>query len=866
MVYSNYNNSIEIIRIDFNDGAGYRVISLDTDIYISYNSGGEKDIKVEFNYSNGEQLRSHSYLYVNYINPNAPLSYDGGALLWDRVLITGADYQGASASGQVTIELAPGHTQLTKPLIVVEGFDPDGSFNYFSLINSTGAGGLNIIIDNSTSLTLNQAIEDEGYDLVFVDYVNGTDFIQRNAFMVEEVIRRVNLLKVGSEKNVVLGISMGGLVSRYALRHMEINNETHETKLYISHDSPHQGANVPLAAQALVRHLVGEQVSLPVFLSLFNINLTDVNDLTGEEELAQGLAILESPAAKQMLIYQINGTGQNLSHPSTTLHDTFLTEYQNMGYPQQDNIRNVAITNSTDCGTPLEFEPLDDLINADITIDLPYFFTNLGLAGVNVLSLNPGRIVSSLLSTNTDVKVEINCKALPSEQIERIYRGKVYISKTILGIFEEQEHFIDPGAFYSNNNMLALDSSNGGIYDINTLAQLPALAEEYVLETQFSFIPVYSSLDIGEGFVDITPPDLLKKYDATMPPPAPKYVPFDNFHANPFISQAHTQFTLENGNWLIEELKGTPFSESCALACEIDSWAIEGPDIFCGNGSYTLPPGAFEYNWSFPGVTNSDPLTPHIVSVQEHLNGYQTIAATINLPDCNYSRTITKIVYAGVPETGGTLIQVDPNTIPNLSISGETYCTSTGVIITNWPGFEHVTNIEMQKISGQSDWDGEYRSGRDLRTVISSNCNEVFEFEVRVENQCGWSEWEYFSVDITGCPNTCPPVSNSGNIVSENFVISPVPANDWLGIDMVDNPNWTFFTIDCGDSTTDPNGNTNCPTYVGVKLYDFEGNLVIDKPSHQLGSAVDVSALSPGTYILHVSHAGQLETHQIPIN
>ena len=246
------------------------------------------------------------------------------------------------------MELAPGHTQLTKPLIVIEGFDPQNSFDYFDLVNDfdRGPGTLNIIIDETTGLTLNQAIEDEDYDLVFIDFVNSTDFIQRNALMVEEVIRWVNNQKVGSEKNAVLGMSMGGLVGRYALRHMEIEGETHETKLYISHDTPHQGANVPLAAQALVRHLVGEEISLPVFLSLFNVNIFDLED--NFPELSEGLELLQSPAAQQMLIYQLQGEGGNVSIDNTTLHDSFLNEYNNMGYPQQDNIRNIAIANGTE--------------------------------------------------------------------------------------------------------------------------------------------------------------------------------------------------------------------------------------------------------------------------------------------------------------------------------------------------------------------------------------------------------------------------------------------------------------------------------------------------------------------------------------
>lgn len=42
---------------------------------------------------------------------------------------------------------------------------------------------------------------------------------------------------------------MGGLVARVALRQMENDGQAHHTSHYISFDSPHNGANVPLGLQ-----------------------------------------------------------------------------------------------------------------------------------------------------------------------------------------------------------------------------------------------------------------------------------------------------------------------------------------------------------------------------------------------------------------------------------------------------------------------------------------------------------------------------------------------------------------------------------------------------------------------------------------
>jgi PGAP1-like protein len=95
----------------------------------------------------------------------------------------------------------------------------------------------------------------ESYDFIFVDFSNGTDYIQRNSLLLQEVIRRVNQVKapIGTKlyKNVVVGASMGGLVARHALASMEKQGENHCTHTYVSFDSPQKGANIPLSIQAM---------------------------------------------------------------------------------------------------------------------------------------------------------------------------------------------------------------------------------------------------------------------------------------------------------------------------------------------------------------------------------------------------------------------------------------------------------------------------------------------------------------------------------------------------------------------------------------------------------------------------------------
>lgn len=839
LLYSNYNTSISQIQIDYDNGQGYQTISQNQKKSISYTTGGEKEIKVKFIYSNGSTFESHSKIWLNYVassqNTQARFNGFGTDILWSNNPITGNAYNGSSATGRVTIELAPGHTQLTKPLIVIEGFDPENSFNYIDLINDDGPGGLNIQISQTGEpfLTLNQAIEDEDYDLVFVDFVNSTDFIQRNAYMVEEVIRQINQLKAASgstEKNVVLGMSMGGLVGRYALRHMEIEGETHDTKLYISHDTPHQGANVPLAAQALVRHLVGEEISLPVFFSLFNVNILDLED--NVDGLSEGLALLQSPAAQQMLVYQLQGTGDGVSVNNNTLYSSFLNEYKSMGYPQQNGIRNIAIANGTECGNPLDFNPYDHIVNTNIEVDLPFFLTNIALAIVNGVSRNPLKFISSLLSTNTDLKAQFTLRALPSLQNKQIYKGRIYIKKTILFLVTVHEPLIDEETVNSSSNMLALDNANGGVYDIENFAELPAEFEQHVLQRRFNFIPAYSSLDVGAGNVTINSSDIENAYSPLSPPLAPKNIPFDNFFINPISSEQHIQFTLNNGQWLIDELRGNEAFYSCATSCTSElPLIIDGPDQVCETETFSLLNlySGSEINWSVepPSAVSNMTSQGHNVTITSSnlINNNVILKASIPT-DCG-EKIITKKIHLGARR-------------PQLfNLSGEEVMYVNGCTQIHY----HPT---FNSPPGALDWEWRKISGNFSLLNISNNQATIYSnqptngiFDVRVKDACGWSQRTMIILNINDCSN-------------HTYTVYPNPATDILNI--TSSNTQSNYTIHSTNHQTDTTSST---------LYDFNGNPI--KSISPATGVMSLEGLNPGRYILIVYFENETESHHIII-
>ncbi|MDC9721298.1 MAG: hypothetical protein PSN34_00810 [Urechidicola sp.] len=347
-------------------------------------------------------------------------------------------YLGQYATVKLTIDDANNDNEITHPLIVAEGFDvgvvisPENEFGLYDYNDFRGnvfKGGsdLKSLIYNTT----------KDYDIIYVDWSNGVDYLQRNAYALEEVINWVNSVKQGNEPNVVLGQSMGGVIARYALADMEEQGVNHDTRLFISHDAPQQGANVPVSIQFMDRHihnlylqisntLLGSLVTVPIVDSFLNTDF---------------LSLLDAPGSKQLI-----SNFANINYTiDTTEHDAFYNELNNKGlsgsggYPI--NSRNIAISNGSECGTIQDFNPGDDLVKyyegetlsfldgigsmsvltlGALAADL---FGELDLIGLNTLSIIPGQ---------SSYDVDVQAKSLSYNSGSQIYKGKVSYTKKIL--------------------------------------------------------------------------------------------------------------------------------------------------------------------------------------------------------------------------------------------------------------------------------------------------------------------------------------------------------------------------------------------------------------------------------------------------
>ena len=339
---TNSTSIVDHIEIDAADGLGYRTITPDTPLPVSYADTGLKVWNFKLHLTDNSVLQSHTSIQVNadIYSQNVPDNPDYSSLSRHSransvVNIPSGSfpfsstetYNGYPGRGFVTVSLAQGHTTIQKPLIIVEGFDPG---RYIHPESNVGSSSL---VDFATNVGASFDLQAllfgpmAQYDIIYIDYYNGTDDIHRNALLVQAVIRWVNSVKQPlvsnhpAEKNVVLGQSMGGLIARYVLKTMENNGETHDTRLYINHDGPMQGANVPVGYQHMVNHMQNLYIRYGTLLAGgYEVIKFLVNSPPNRPGLPNGptlgdnpipglLAIRNTPAARQMIINYIDEGG-----------------------------------------------------------------------------------------------------------------------------------------------------------------------------------------------------------------------------------------------------------------------------------------------------------------------------------------------------------------------------------------------------------------------------------------------------------------------------------------------------------------------------------------------------------------------------
>ncbi|GHJ47077.1 hypothetical protein Cs7R123_44190 [Catellatospora sp. TT07R-123] len=229
------------------------------------------------------------------------------------------------AGGTAWVYYSPlNRRQLIRPVILSDGF-------------SGGASNLDQLwqgLEENGDFRFVSELHACGRDVIILGYDNRTASITDNADTAVDCIRRALAERVGRAKLVVGGFSMGGMVTRYALAKMEQDPTLpdHETSVYLSYDSPHQGAWFPISLQA--------------FMHFATDNWAD--DPTVGPALRQFAALLNSPAARQMARWHLEKIGDTAEQAPERV--AFLRALDEVGgWPR--NVRRIGVANGVDTGT-----------------------------------------------------------------------------------------------------------------------------------------------------------------------------------------------------------------------------------------------------------------------------------------------------------------------------------------------------------------------------------------------------------------------------------------------------------------------------------------------------------------------------------
>ena len=183
------------------------------------------------------------------------------------------------------------------------------------------------------------------------------------------------------------------------------------------------------------------------------------------------LGLIDEPAARQMLINRVLENGQI----NNVDHDAWQQELRNLGYPQQlfngVAVRNIAVSNGSECGVGQGFQPYADLINVNGRANTRFLSdlalgTGAGFGAFFYLSLltQKPQFLFGILTGRNDFAFELNCKAQPVNASTQIYKGKITYTKKILWLINVNT-VITNRTRNANPAVLAIDGTPGGMFD-----------------------------------------------------------------------------------------------------------------------------------------------------------------------------------------------------------------------------------------------------------------------------------------------------------------------------------------------------------------------------------------------------------------
>lgn len=391
---------------------------------------------------------------------------------------------------------------LDKPLVIVNGFDPgnEGDRRFTRLREGLTVKGSNYYQDVSPSSKL---LSSEGYDLLFVTFYDGKASNKTTALWLQSAIVKINDIKaqngIGGQLMPLIGVSMGGLVSKIALSNMEALNQDHQVDKFFTFDSPLQGAYIPLGLQHTLMHLYRMKIwgmSLSAFTKPWISPLGSIVARGAVADINDQGRQLDNDAAREMLFQTVEAEVNYLP-----------------GVPTFRRLEKLKHTTRTDYH--LAFQTY---LNGK-TIRIPHYAISDGDITRGLTVVEPGQ--SSPISANAKLYqvgfailrkwnngagygMELTAKCLP--ETFTMVRPKVSMLGVINFITYKQNHYditpnydLLPGATLLNKNpSKAGDSNCDGEEDEARIAELKkGLRRRFT--RYHAFIPTTSSQNLPVG-------------------------------------------------------------------------------------------------------------------------------------------------------------------------------------------------------------------------------------------------------------------------------------------------------------------------------------------------------------------------------
>lgn len=312
--FTNTNRSIDFVEIKRRNET--RVLYFNSSIEISDWLTGKQKLLFTIHFSDEKQVEVNQLVEMN--KREVAKSDVHQHFEWYQTIYPD-DYTSSSIYSpdlKFSTYYACSDNKLRKPFIMVAGWgthtDNDFINNYKNWPTS-----IQQLSNQFNQEGLIENLHDEGFDVIICQFFPPNAYVEKNAELLEKLIVHVNNLKFqnGSyQENIIMGFSAGSLATRLALqkmeyKHLHANGLHPHTRLYISNDGEHGGANIPLGMQHAVEYLWEYEYNpygfyIPGYFG--NLNALD-GDTYGLHY------VLNAPLSAQLLHYFYTETGSGSS-------------------------------------------------------------------------------------------------------------------------------------------------------------------------------------------------------------------------------------------------------------------------------------------------------------------------------------------------------------------------------------------------------------------------------------------------------------------------------------------------------------------------------------------------------------------------